>query len=172
MPQRIFLVGPMGAGKTTVGKQLAKLLNLAFIDLDAEIESRCGADIQWIFDVEGEEGFRRRESSILSEVAAQDRIVIATGGGAVLRPENRALLKKSGTVIYLSIPAEALYQRTLRDTKRPLLQVEDRRAVIERLIAEREPFYQEVADIIYDGVNANPQASANALISLIQDGRG
>lgn len=159
----------MGAGKTTVGKQLARLLSLSFVDLDAEIESRCGADIEWIFDVEGEEGFRRRESSILCEVAARDRIVIATGGGVVLRPENRALLKKSGTVIYLSIPAEDLYQRTLRDTKRPLLQVEDRRAVIERLIEEREPLYQEVADIIYDGVNANPQASASALKSLIQD---
>lgn len=168
MPQRIFLVGPMGAGKTTVGRQLARLLNFAFIDLDAEIESRCGADIQWIFDVEGEAGFRARESSILSEVATLDNIVIATGGGVVIRPENRDLLKKSGTVIYLAIPPEALYRRTLRDTKRPLLQVQDRRALIERLVREREPFYREVADIIYDGINTTPHASANALRSLIQ----
>ena len=168
MPQRIFLVGPMGAGKTTVGKQLAKLLNFAFIDLDSEIESRCGADIEWIFDVEGEAGFRRRESTILGEVAELDNIVIATGGGVVLLPENREVLKKSGTVIYLAIPAEALYQRTLRDTKRPLLQVHDRRAVIERLIREREPFYREVADFIYEGVNSTPHASASALRSLIQ----
>jgi shikimate kinase len=167
--RRVFLVGPMGAGKTTVGRQLAKLLHFTFFDLDAEIEARSGADIPWIFDVEGEAGFRKRESAMLIELASKKNAVIATGGGIVLDPENRALMSGSGLVIYLAVPLETLYERTMRDTKRPLLQVADRRAVIDKLVAEREPLYREVAEFTYKGVNSSPSATAEELVSLIQD---
>ena len=168
---RVFLVGPMGAGKTTVGKQLAKLLCLTFFDLDAEIEARSGADIPWIFDVEGEAGFRKRESAMLSELASKKNVVIATGGGIVLNPDNRILMSSGGLVVYLAVPLETLYERTLRDTKRPLLQVADRRAVIDKLVAEREPLYREVAELVYEGVNSSPSATAEELVSLIQASR-
>ncbi len=169
MCQRIFLVGPMGAGKTTVGRQLARLLGRTFLDLDAEIEVRTGADISWIFDVEGEAGFRKRESAMLAELAAKENAVIATGGGVVLAPDNRAVLKASGMVIYLAVPLAALYERTSRDSKRPLLQVADRRDAISKLLTERAPLYRQVADTIYEGVNASPLATAEALTRLIRD---
>ncbi len=168
MCQRVFLIGPMGAGKTTVGRQLAKLLHLTFLDLDAEIEARSGADIPWIFDVEGEAGFRKRESSMLSELAEKKATLIATGGGAVLNADNRAVMRSTGLVIYLAVSADTLYERTLRDSKRPLLQVKDRRALIDKLVSERDPLYREVADITYEGVNDSPSATANELRRLIQ----
>ena len=168
MCQCVFLVGPMGAGKTTVGRQLAKLLRLTFFDLDAEIEARSGADIPWIFDVEGEAGFRKRETAMLTELASKNNVVIATGGGVVLDPGNRALMSSSGLVVYFVVPRETLYERTLRDTKRPLLQVADRRAVIDKLLAEREPLYREVAELVYEGVNNSPVATAEELARLIQ----
>ena len=171
MCQRVFLIGAMGAGKTTVGKQLAKLLHLTFYDLDAEIEARSGADIPWIFDVEGEVGFRKRESTMLTELASKKNVVIATGGGIVLDPANRALMSSSGLVVYLAVPLETLYERTSRDTKRPLLQVADRRAVIDKLVAEREPLYREVAELIYEGVNNSPSATAEELVRLINASR-
>jgi shikimate kinase len=158
----------MGAGKTTVGRQLAKLLRLTFVDLDAEIEARSGADIPWIFDVEGEAGFRKRESAMLVELAEKKATLIATGGGAVLDVNNRAVMRSKGLVIYLAVSASTLYERTLRDTKRPLLQVEDRRAVIDKLVSERDPLYRGVADIIYEGVNNSPSATADELLQLIQ----
>ena len=161
----------MGAGKTTVGRQLAKLLGLDFFDLDAEIEARSGADIPWIFDVEGEAGFRKRESAMLSELVSKKNVVIATGGGIVLNPDNRILMSRSGLVVYLAVPLKTLYERTLRDTKRPLLQVADRRAVIDKLVAEREPLYQEVAELVYEGVNNSPSATAEELVSLIRASR-
>ncbi|MBV1932553.1 MAG: shikimate kinase [Porticoccaceae bacterium] len=158
----------MGAGKTTVGRQLAKLLRLTFFDLDAEIEARSGADIPWIFDVEGEAGFRKRETAMLTELASKNNVVIATGGGVVLDPGNRVLMSSSGLVVYFVVPRETLYERTLRDTKRPLLQVADRRAVIDKLLAEREPLYREVAELVYEGVNNSPVATAEELARLIQ----
>lgn len=158
----------MGAGKTTVGRQLAKLLHLTFVDLDAEIEARSGADIPWIFDVEGEAGFRKRESAMLAELAEKKATVIATGGGAVLDVNNRAVMRGRGLVIYLAVSPGTLYERTLRDTKRPLLQVDDRRAVIDKLVRERDPLYREVADIIYEGVNNSPSATADELLKLIR----
>jgi shikimate kinase len=146
----IFLVGPMGAGKSSVGKSLAKTLKRPFLDLDYEIERRTGADIQWIFDMDGEEGFRDRESKIFSQVIEEKkRAVIATGGGIVLREENRALLNSHGTVIYLFATKEQLIERTKRDKNRPLLQVKDRAEVISEILDQRDPLYREVADIVF-----------------------
>ena len=125
--QHIFLVGPMGAGKTTIGRQLADFLCRPFIDVDNEIEARTGADIQWIFDMEGEQGFRDRESKVLKAIIeTSPSSIIATGGGIVLRNENRTILQKNGLVVYLSATKEQLYERTRRDKNRPLLQVDDR----------------------------------------------
>lgn len=164
----VFLVGPMGAGKTTIGRHLARLLGKSFVDLDQEIEQSCGADIAWIFDVEGEVGFRKRESAMLREVASRNNMVIATGGGAVLDSENRVLMKRSGTVVYLSVAAKVLYNRMQQDTKRPLLQVGDKKAVIESIVKEREPLYKEIADIVVDGHQKTPAAAAQELASLIR----
>ena len=164
----VFLVGPMGAGKTTVGRHLARLLGKSFVDLDLEIEKSCGADIAWIFDVEGEPGFRKRESAMLGEVASRNNMVIATGGGVVLGSENRELLKRSGTVVYLSVGAKVLFNRMQQDTKRPLLQVEDKQAMIEGIVKEREPLYREVADIVFDGHKKTPVVAAQELASLIR----
>ncbi len=165
--QPIFLVGPMGAGKTTVGRQLARLLHKAFIDLDTEIEARSGADIPWIFDVEGEEGFRKRETSMLAELATKQDVIIATGGGVVLNPDNRNVMSSSGLIVYLAVPADILYERTLLDTRRPLLQVENRREVIDELVTRRDPLYREVADIIFTSENNSPTTAAEKLKLLI-----
>ena len=148
--QHIFLVGPMGVGKTSVGRQLAGLLHRPFVDVDAEIESRCGADIQWIFDMEGETGFRKRETKVLGDIVTNSvSSVIATGGGVVMTEENRKILQSSGQVIYLSVSKEQLYERMRRDKSRPLLQVENREQVIDDLIELRDPLYREVADVVF-----------------------
>lgn len=148
--QHIFLVGPMGVGKTSVGRQLAGLLHRPFVDVDAEIESRCGADIQWIFDMEGEAGFRKRETKVLGDIVTNSvSSVIATGGGVVMTEENRKILQSSGQVIYLSVPKEQLYERMRGDKSRPLLQVENREQVIDDLIELRDPLYREVADVVF-----------------------
>lgn len=144
----IFLIGPMGAGKTTIGRALAEALGLEFLDSDQEIERRCGCDIPWIFDVEGEAGFRRREREVIEELTAREGIVLATGGGAVLSPENRARLRERGRVIYLEAPLDALVERTARDRNRPLLQTEDPAARLAAILAEREPLYRESADLV------------------------
>lgn len=164
----IFLVGPMGSGKTTVGRHLAKLLNRRFIDLDQEIEARCGADIPWIFDVEGEEGFRERESNLLRELVDRDNIVLATGGGVVLRPANRILLHEHGFVVYLAASDRELYERTRHDTRRPLLQTGDRKAIIARIRTEREPFYREVAHLVYQSGKQSAYTAAEELAKRIQ----
>lgn len=150
MPTRsnIFLIGPMGVGKTTIGRQLAERLDLRFFDSDHEIEQRTGADIPWIFDVEGEAGFRRREQEVIDELTAQPGVVLATGGGAVLDPQNRTRLRDRGTVIYLKAPLESLLERTARDRKRPLLRTANPRARLARIMAEREPLYREAADFV------------------------
>lgn len=148
--RNVFLVGPMGAGKTTVGQRLAQLLGLEFVDSDAALIERTGVDIATIFDIEGEEGFRDRESRILEELTAHPGIVLATGGGAVTRASNRALLRARGTVIYLTVPLELQLQRTRRDRKRPLLQTTDPRARLERLNRERDPLYREAAHHVVD----------------------
>lgn len=166
--QHILLVGPMGAGKSTIGRHLADLLDLPFVDVDSEIESRAGADIQWIFDMEGEQGFRDRESKVLKDLASHDQPqVIATGGGIVVREENRTILRNSGKVIYLSATAEQLFERTRRDKSRPLLQVEDRRAVIEQLIETRDPLYKQVADMVFPSGSTQPYKLAKKLAEAL-----
>ena len=146
----IFLIGPMGAGKTTIGKQLAEAMSLKFMDSDHEIEARTGVTIPHIFDVEGEDGFRRREENIIDELSRQQNLVLATGGGAVIREINRTHLKQRGTVIYLHASIDQLLERTSRDKNRPLLQTENPRAKLEELMAIREPLYREVADFVID----------------------
>jgi len=153
--ENLYLVGPMGVGKTTIGKLLAKRLKKQFVDLDEEIEARAGAGIPWIFDVEGETGFRRRESDLLLEYSHGADMVVSTGGGIVLREENRRLLKASGVVIFLNASAEQLHARTLKDKKRPLLQVPDRFRVIAELKKSRDPLYREVADLVIEVGNRN-----------------
>lgn len=145
----IVLVGPMGAGKSSVGKRLAQTLGMPFVDSDHEIESRLKVTIATIFDLEGEEGFRLRESSVLADLAMNPvRKILATGGGAVIRPENRTLLQDNGTVIYLSSPVKQLVERTRHDTARPLLQQGNPEEVLARLLAIREPLYLATADVV------------------------
>ncbi len=138
----------MGAGKTTIGRQLATLLKKEFKDSDHEIVARTGASIPLIFDVEGEEGFRRRERDAIADLTSEENLVLATGGGAVLGEENRRHLASRGTVIYLHATIEQLLQRTARDRNRPLLQTADPRAKLEELMAQRDPLYREVADMV------------------------
>jgi shikimate kinase len=146
----IILIGPMGAGKSTIGRQLATSLHLPFRDSDREIEKRTGVDIPTIFEFEGEEGFRSRETAMLEELCGQEGIVLATGGGAVMRAHNRALLKDCGLVVYLRTSIQTQLRRTARDRNRPLLQTEDPRARLQELMRIRDPLYREIADLTVD----------------------
>jgi len=169
--QHIFLIGPMGAGKSTIGREIAGALDRIFFDIDSEVIKSSGADIQWIFDVEGEEGFRERESRALRQaIKAPAGAIIATGGGIVLRKENRVAMVGAGQVVYLSATKQQLYERTKRDKVRPLLQVGDRKAVIDRLFDERDPLYREVASLIFssDGTKAS-KVAAELIRTLASD---
>jgi shikimate kinase len=148
VPSNIFLIGPMGAGKSTVGRQLAKALDKEFLDCDREIEERTGVTIGIIFEVEGEEGFRKRERAMIDQLTELDGIVLATGGGVVLDEENRSRLRARGFAIYLNAPIDLLVERTARDRQRPLLQTEDPKAKLKALAKEREPLYRQVADMV------------------------
>lgn len=159
----IVLVGMMGAGKTTVGKELARRWKYRFVDCDHEIEARTGVSIPTIFEIEGEEGFRRRESQTLEDLTQEEGLVLATGGGAVLRPANRTLLHERGLVVYLDVPPQILWERTRHDRSRPLLQCENPRARIESLYRERAPLYREVAHITVEGGRGNPAAMTRAI---------
>lgn len=167
MQHNIFLVGLMGSGKTTVGRLLAKRLGLKFVDSDHEIESRTGATISWIFEIEGEESFRRREVETIKDLTGQTGVVLATGGGAVIHPENRKHLKSRGTVIYLRASVSNILQRTMHDKSRPLLQTENRRKKLEELSRQREPLYREVADIIVDTGRPNVHAMVQSIIAQL-----
>lgn len=158
----------MGAGKTTVGRALAKKLNKRFIDSDHEIEARTGASIPLIFEIEGEAGFRQREAEVIRDLTAQSDIVLATGGGAILRQENRACLKERGTVIYLRASVNSILQRTSHDKNRPLLQTADPRQKLEQLMREREPLYLEVADFIVETGRPNVQSLVQTIISQLE----
>ena len=165
--RNIFLVGPMGAGKSTIGRQLAQQLNMDFVDSDAVIEERAGADISWIFDLEGEEGFRKRELTQLQGV------VLSTGGGAVMSKENRNYLSARGIVIYLETSVDKQYQRTQRDKKRPLLQgTDDPRQVLEDLAKVRNPLYEEIADITLPTDEQNAKVMVNQIVDLIDNLNG
>ncbi len=144
---RIFLVGPMGVGKTTIGRRLASALAKTFVDSDHEIEKRTGVDIPLIFELEGEAGFRRRESKMIDELTQRPAVVLATGGGAVLDPQNRQHLRERGFVIYLHASLDRLLERTARDKRRPLLQTEDPRARLQQILEQRGPLYEQVADL-------------------------
>jgi shikimate kinase len=146
--RNVFLIGPMGAGKSTVGRQLAEALSLEFKDSDQEIQRRTGVDIPTIFEFEGEEGFRNRERQVIAELSGAEGVVLATGGGSVLHPDNRRDLAARGVVIYLQCSPEQQYARTSRDRNRPLLHTEDPLERLRGLMAERDPLYRQVADIV------------------------
>jgi shikimate kinase len=156
----VFLVGPMGAGKTTIGRHLATLLSKRFVDVDQEIEKRTGVTIPIIFEIEGEAGFRRRECAVIDELTRDRDIVLATGGGAVLMEENRRHLKQRGTVVYLQADIDTLVERTRRDRNRPLLQTENPRGKIEELLQQREPIYRETADVVVETGQRAPSSVA------------
>ena len=162
--KNIFIVGLMGAGKTTIGRILARKLGQRFIDSDHEIEARTGASIPWIFEIEGEQSFRRREADVIRDITMQQGIVMATGGGAVLNAESRAYLKARGTVIYLRANVNSIMTRTSHDKSRPLLQTADPRKRIEELAVQREPFYMEVADVVIDTGRPNVQSMVQTIL--------
>jgi len=150
MSKAIILVGPMGAGKTTIGRQIAKTLGRIFFDSDKEIEKRTGASIPLIFELESEAGFRKRETAMLKELLTKENIVLATGGGAVLSKKNRIHMSEHGLVVYLCAPVEQLVRRTAKDKNRPLLQTSNPKKTIQDLLTTRDPLYREVADIILE----------------------
>ena len=170
MPSRkpnVYLVGPMGSGKTTIGSHTAPLLGLSFIDLDAELERRTGASVNLIFDVEGEKGFRERESRLLKEISRLESCLVATGGGSVLLDENRTLMRKSGVVVYLRTSVRQQLSRLRLDKKRPLLQAPDREQRLEDLAAKRNPIYEELADIVFPSQSRSVTAAAERLSNTL-----
>lgn len=161
--QNIVLIGMPGAGKTTVGKALARQLALNFIDSDKELVARTGVPVATIFEIEGEVGFRGRESALLVELLQQKQLVLATGGGAILQAENRAVLRDNATVVYLRASLDSLWERTRRDTARPLLRTPDPRRTLADLLAFRDPLYRETAHVVFD----TGRQSANKLAQQI-----
>ena len=161
----------MGVGKTTIGRQLARELSLEFHDSDQEIEARAGADIAWIFDVEGEEGFRERETHMLDELTAREGVLISTGGGSVLRDENREMLKARGAVVMLDTSVELQLKRTEKDKKRPHLQRGDREETLRRMRIERQPLYESVADVkVFVGEGSSKRLVGGIVKSLREKG--
>ncbi|MBU2965724.1 shikimate kinase AroK [Amphritea atlantica] len=158
----------MGAGKSTIGRLLSQELKLRFVDSDKVIEELAGADIPWIFDVEGEEGFRDREAKIIDQLSAEDGLVLATGGGAVLRAENRSNLQGRGTVVYLQASVAQQLERTARDKNRPLLQTPDPETVLNTLMEQRHPLYLQVADVVVDTERRNPKAVVTDIMAELR----
>lgn len=163
----VFLVGPMGAGKTTIGKLLAKQLGRTFVDSDWYIESQTGADIAWIFAKEGEAGFRERETRAIDELTQTPQIVLATGGGAVTCAENRAFLKQRGIVVYLNAPVDVQMARTAKDKSRPLLQQPNPRKILQELYSIRDPLYRQVSHIIMPTGHTYPRHMVNQLLQQL-----
>jgi shikimate kinase len=166
--QNIFLVGLMGAGKSTIGRHLAKSLGLEFVDSDHEIERRTGASIPLIFDVEGEAGFRLREKKVIDELSRRTGIVLATGGGVVLDPDNRACLRERGTVIYLYATVDQLLVRTAKDRNRPLLQTADPRGRLQELLSTRDALYREAADLVVDTGGRTARSAEREILAKIR----
>ncbi len=146
----IFLIGPMGAGKTSIGKLLSKELGLLFLDTDHEIEKRTGVDIPWIFDVEGEEGFRKREREVVKELVERQGIILSTGGGTIVDSESRNFLAARGVVVYLHATVGQQYERIYKDTKRPLVSSDNPQEALKNLFAERDSLYREIADAVFE----------------------
>lgn len=167
--ENIFLIGLMGAGKTSVGKLLARRLGKTFYDCDHEIESATGVRIPLIFEIEGEGGFRQRETKMLADLVQRRNVVVATGGGAVVCEENRRALKENGTVVYLRASPHDLWQRTRHDRNRPLLQTEDPLARLTELYAQRDPLYREVANIVVDTGNQSLSSLSHRLEQKLND---
>ena len=167
----IFLVGPMGSGKTAVGRRLATLLGLEFVDSDAEIERQTGVDIRYIFEREGEAGFRSREAEIIEALTRQPGTLVATGGGAVLDARTRERLRSRGCVVYLRTSVDQQLARTRRSSHRPLLNVEDPRGTLERLMAQRSPLYEEVADLVADTDGRKVSAVVDEIVRRLETAR-
>lgn len=164
-PNRIFLIGPMGAGKTTIGKQLAQQLGMDFEDTDQEIQRRTGVDIPTIFEYEGEAGFRTRERQVVDDLTQHEGVVLATGGGAVMDPDNRRHLSARGLVVYLACSVDQQFDRTHRDRNRPLLQTEDPRSRLQELMTIRDPLYRETADMV---VSTEGRSAASVTRDIIK----
>jgi len=166
--RNIFLVGPMGAGKSTIGRELADKLHLEFFDSDHEIERRTGADIAWVFDLEGEEGFRKREESVIEDLSERQGIVLATGGGSVISSQVRNRLSARGIVVYLETTIDKQVARTQRDRRRPLLQTEEEpRTVLENLAVDRNPLYEEIADVIVQTDDQSAKVVASKIVERL-----
>jgi shikimate kinase len=168
----IFLVGMMGAGKTTIGRALARKLGLEFADTDRELVGRTGVAVATIFEIEGEAGFRKRETALLAELSQRDGAVIATGGGAVISEENRRLMRENGTVVYLRARLESLWERTRHDSSRPLLATADPKATLAALLEQREPLYLEVAHVVVDTGPQSPATLATKLAATLRERTG
>ena len=169
LQQNLFLVGLMGAGKTTVGRQLASITGKRFVDSDLEIEARLGVKIPVIFDLEGEAGFRDREAAMIAELTQESGIVLGTGGGSVLRPENRAHLASRGTVIYLHGLPDELHRRTRHDRNRPILRADDPLARLTSLYEFRDPLYREVADVVVDTGKQSVKVLVERLLAQLEE---
>lgn len=167
----IYLIGPMGSGKTTIGQRLARLLDMNFFDSDKELEEQTGASVNLIFDVEGETGFRTRETQMLESLTARSNVLLATGGGSVLQKKNRSMLRNTGLVVYLQVSVEQQLHRLSRDRTRPLLQCEDREQKLSAMAEIRNPLYEGVADIIYPSLNRGPNYAARVLAAKIKEFR-
>jgi len=167
--RNVFLVGMMGAGKTTAGRLMARRLKREFLDTDLEIERRCGVKVPVIFEIEGEAGFRQREAAVIAELTAREDVVLATGGGAVLDEANRRHLAARGTVVYLHAPPPALYERVRQDRNRPLLASADPQARLQELYAVRDPLYREIADVVVDTGRQSVQNLARQLLARLKE---
>jgi len=166
-PQNIFLIGPMGAGKSAVGRQLAKLLHLSFVDSDDEIETRTGVDIPFIFEKEGEDGFRKREAKVIDDLSAMESVILATGGGAVVDPQNRSRLGARGFVVYLYTTVDQQLARTQKGRERPMLANGDSRKILEDLMAVRDPLYREIADLTVETDGRKVKAVASEIVERL-----
>jgi shikimate kinase len=167
LPDNIYLIGPMGSGKTTIGLRIAKFLNMKFFDSDRELETHTGASVNLIFDVEGEIGFRDRETFMLEKLTAMENVIVATGGGAVLRTENCEMLSRSGLVVYLQTSVSQQLKRLRRDRTRPLLQEGDRERKLTEFATSRNPLYEKLADIVFPPHSRGPDMAARQLADII-----
>ena len=165
---RLFIIGPMASGKSLLGRKLSEYLDLPYVDTDKEIELRAGAEISWIFEKEGEEGFRDRESAVLKESSELESFIISTGGGAILRNENRELMRSRGKVIYLETPIEIQLSRTLNDKTRPLIENADKEEVFSALSKERTPIYEELSDIKLPFKDRSKDELLNTVLKLLE----
>jgi shikimate kinase len=167
-PKNIFLVGPMGAGKSAVGRQLARTLHLSFVDSDDEVEARTGVDIPFIFEKEGEEGFRKREAAAIDDLTKVDGVVLATGGGAIINAGSRSRLGGRGFVVYLYTSVEQQLARTTKGRERPLLESgDDRRKILDELLEQRDPLYREIADLVVETDGRKVHSVANEIVEQI-----